>query len=278
MAEIKTFESPPDFFEFNYEILHSNYFKYFHVHRLHEELLEGRELLYDAFNITDIDGSFIMILVLDRLIYIYAEKWNENTFDLLKNRLAQIVIKTTILRGDKSIILKFIITLNIDYEIINDRNIYEIVSLNQLFKQEKGKFGKSNSPDQATIQKLSADYYNEEFEGKGQQAIESVKRSASQGILNESIFKWSNGGRIVSMARILNDDQSNAMIGGLFTKPMERKKGFAYFLIWHLTEYLFKAGYLKCGLLTEANKISTNKIFEQVGYKKIYGWVNILIK
>jgi predicted GNAT family acetyltransferase len=68
------------------------------------------------------------------------------------------------------------------------------------------------------------------------------------------------------------------MIGGLFTKVNERKKGYAYFLVSELTRHLLENGRNKCGLLTEATKIPTNKLFEAVGYKKVYDWINILKK
>ena len=142
----------------------------------------------------------------------------------------------------------------------------------------QGKFGVANISDWATIEKMSVDYYIEEFEGKGQQPIESVKASAYQGLKSASIFKWSVNGRIVSMARLLGDNPSNAMLGGLFTRVNERKKGYAYILISELTRHLLNKGVNKCGLLTEATKIPTNKIFEKVGYRKAYDWINILKK
>jgi hypothetical protein len=57
--------------------------------------------------------------------------------------------------------------------------------------------------DLPTIEKMSVDYYIEEFEGKGQQPLEFVKESAYQGLKSSSILKWSANGRIVGMARLL---------------------------------------------------------------------------
>lgn len=278
MAVFKKFTTPREFLEYNEETFKTQYFEHFHLHRLFDDLKQGKDRLYDAYNIIDEDGSNAIIVWVEQLFFIYSNKWNDIILELIEKELNQIDSKTLLLRGQKEIILQLAEKMKLKYEIINDRIIYDCDSVNPLIKQAKGKLGIANINDIPTILKMSVDYYIEEFEGKGKQSHESVKQSAYQGVLSSTIYKWSHNGRIVSMARLLGDNPSKAMIGGLFTKTNERNKGYAYFLVTELTQHLLNEGVDKCGLLTEATKIATNKIFEKTGYKKVYEWVNIVKK
>jgi predicted GNAT family acetyltransferase len=278
MAEIKRFPSPKEFLEHNEKTLGLKYFEHYHLHHLFGNVRKGNEKLNDGYNIIDEDGTNVMVVYAEEIIFIYADKWNEVILELLQKEISQAADKTFLIRGQKQIILQLLEKLKFEYEIKNDRIIYECESVNPLMKQEKGKFGITDFDDMATILKMSVDYYVEEFEGKGQQSHESVKASGYQGVKDSSIFKWTHNGRIVSMARKMGDNSMKPFIGGLFTKVNERNKGYAYFLLSKLTSHLLSRGADKCGLLTEATKIATNKIFEKVGYKKVYEWINILKK
>lgn len=278
MVTVKKFASPREFLEHNEEVLNTQYFEHFHLHRIFSELRKGEIKLIAGYNIIDDDNSNAIIVRVLEEFYIYSNKWNENLINFLDTELRQIHTEVKLLRGRKEIILELVERMKLNYEILNDRLIYDCTDVAALSEKIPGKFGIANISDWATIEKMSVDYYIEEFEGKGQQPIESVKASAYQGIKSETIFKWSANGRIVSMARLLGDSATNAMIGGLFTKVSERKKGYAYVLTSELTRHLLNKGFSKCGLLTEATKIPTNKIFEKVGYKKVYDWINILTR
>jgi len=275
MTTIKTFDTPQDFLDFNQETLNSKYFEHFHIHRLFEDLRAGKDRLMDAYNIIDEDGSNVIIVWVERLYFIYASKWTEDILRRIEEQLSEIDTTNFLFRGQKGIMLELMDKMKFDFEVINDRIIYDCEAVKPVTKPTKGKFGIATIPDIPTIVKMSVDYYIEEFEGKGQQPLEAVKQSAYDGVKQSTTFKWSSNGRIVSIARLLGNNPGNAMIGGLFTKVNERNKGYAYFLITELTKHLLNKGFKKCGLLTEATKVATNKIFEKSGYKKVYEWINI---
>lgn len=278
MAILKKFKSPREFLEYNEELFNGQYFEHIHLHHIFLELRNGQAKLIDAFNIIDEDDSNVIVVRVRQEFFIYSNKWNESTLEVIENELNQIDTEALLFRGQKEIVLNVMGRMKFNFVIINDRIIYDCNFIEPLPKKAQGKFGVANISDLPTVQKMSVDYYVEEFEGKGQQSHESVRESAYQGIKSSSVFKWSNNGRIVSMARLLGDNPRYAMIGGLFTRVIERNKGYAYFLISELTRHLLNNGAEKCGLLTEATKIPTNKIFEKVGYKKVYDWINILKK
>jgi hypothetical protein len=121
-------------------------------------------------------------------------------------------------------------------------------------------------------------YYIEDFDGKGQQTLDQQTQSVQNGIRDSSIYILKVKDRIVSLARIINTKTDNVMIGGLYTNFEERKKGYAYNLISNMTNLILSKGFQKCGLLTESTNIASNKVFEKVGYKKVYEWSNILLK
>jgi hypothetical protein len=276
MVNLKKFNSPKAFWEYNEGTLNTQYFEHFHLHNLLDDVRNGQEKLHDAYNVLDDDGSNVLIVWVDELIFLYGTVWNDDVLDVIVEQLHQIDISTVhLFRGQRDIVVAILNKVKCQYEIINHRLIYNCDVVKPLSKKPKGKFGIANFADAATILKMSVDYYVEEFEGKGQQSHDSVKQSAYQGIRNSAIYKWSNNGRIVSKARAFGNDPLHPMIGGLFTKPTERNKGYAYLLLSYLSTYLLEHGAKKCGLLTEATKITTSKIFERVGYTKVYEWINI---
>ena len=77
------------------------------------------------------------------------------------------------------------------------------------------------------------------------------------------------------MVQVINDKDEKPMIGNLFTKKGKRNKGFAYSLLYVVTEGLLKNGHEECGLLSDATNIASNKAFVNVGYKPIYSWASV---
>jgi predicted GNAT family acetyltransferase len=52
--------------------------------------------------------------------------------------------------------------------------------------------------------------------------------------------------------------------------------GYAFSLLYVVTEGILKNRFKKCGLLSDATNPSSNRIFIKVGYKPIYYWVYLL--
>jgi predicted GNAT family acetyltransferase len=58
-------------------------------------------------------------------------------------------------------------------------------------------------------------------------------------------------------------------IGPVYTPPEFRKKGYASALVARLSQKNLDAGYQKCVLLTDLKNPTSNKIYQEIGYKSV---------
>ena len=276
MIHLKTFDAPKQFLDFNREKLSNQYFEHYHLHYLFDELKDGKGVLHDAYNIINDDGSNIIAVWVDDVYFVYGTKWNEEVLKLLEEKIDIDNHEINIFRGQKDLIIELLKQMKMKYEIINDRIIYSCDKVNKIQTREKSFFDTGRIDEFPVILQMCLDYYEEDFKGKGQQSKEAQTQSVYNGLLQHSIYTWNDEDEIVSVARIINADIDNVMIGGLFTRLDKRKKGYAYFLISELTNNLLQKEVKKCGLLTEASNPGSNRVFEKAGYIEIYNWINIL--
>ena len=275
MAHLQKFNTPTEFLDYNISSLTNQYFEHFHLLRLFEDLEQGTGALYDAYNLLDDDGSNVMIILANELCFIYGTKWNADILTIIEEEVNFAIENIRVFRGQKELVFAILDKMNIKHKMINDRVIYACAKLSPCLSDAQIEFSAASLIDAPELFEMSTEYYDEEFEGKGSFTSEEVKTHTLGSIQREKLFKIAYDGQIVAMARIINDDHKNVIIGGLFTRRTERGKGYGYLMIWRLTEHLLGQG-KRCGLLTELTKTSTNKIFEKVFYKNVYNWINVV--
>lgn len=161
---------------------------------------------------------------------------------------------------------------------MNDRVIYECIKPISQNNYTDYEMRIATQNDYEVVLKMCLEYYQEDFNGKGQQSEGELTMSAKSGIMESSIFILKVDRKPVSIARIINSEKKNVMIGGIYTNIEDRCKGYGAAIIAKMTQRILESGAEKCGLLTESKNIGSNRICEKVGYKKVYEWMNILIK
>lgn len=77
-------------------------------------------------------------------------------------------------------------------------------------------------------------------------------------------------GTIVAAARANAIGPKMAVVGGVYTKPNQRKKGLGYLVSQELTRYLLKLGKEVC-LETDVNNFPAQRIYTQLGYQPVGG-------
>jgi predicted GNAT family acetyltransferase len=83
-------------------------------------------------------------------------------------------------------------------------------------------------------------------------------------------FLWEDGGRPVSMAALRGWTRHGVRIAAVFTPREARGHGYASACVAALSNHALAAGRRFCALLTDMANPTSNRIYESVGYEKLY--------
>ena len=74
--------------------------------------------------------------------------------------------------------------------------------------------------------------------------------------------------KILSQAVIARDLKKGKCISGVYTPKEERKKGYAYNLVYRISQKFLEEGAKYCVLYTDAKNPISNHVYEKIGYRK----------
>jgi predicted GNAT family acetyltransferase len=93
-------------------------------------------------------------------------------------------------------------------------------------------------------------------------------------IENGEMFLWIDE-QPASMAAAIRPLGDGISIAWVYTPPEKRKHGYASALVASLSQYLLEHGYKYCTLFTDLANPTSNKIYQQIGYKPICDYESI---
>ncbi len=82
-------------------------------------------------------------------------------------------------------------------------------------------------------------------------------------------FFWEVAGQKTSMTSIGRPSQNGIAVFGVYTPPEHRKKGYASALVADVSEAQLASGRKFCCLYTDATNPTSNKIYQDIGYRVI---------
>ena len=89
-----------------------------------------------------------------------------------------------------------------------------------------------------------------------------------QRIQEQNVFLWDDGGP-VSLAAKGRRTQRGVSIGPVFTPPEQRGRGYASACVAALSQRILDEGWAFCTLFTDLGNPTSNKIYQQVGYRPV---------
>lgn len=90
------------------------------------------------------------------------------------------------------------------------------------------------------------------------------------------IFLWQDlSGEFVSMAANNRESKNAGTIGWVYTPPQKRGKGYGTMVTHGVTQEVFKKGKTMANLFTDLNNLTSNSIYQQIGYKLLGNSVHI---
>ncbi|MEM9923782.1 MAG: GNAT family N-acetyltransferase [Cyanobacteria bacterium P01_D01_bin.50] len=137
------------------------------------------------------------------------------------------------------------------------------------FLQVKGKFRLATENDKQLL-KSWHDAFSLEALGSIESDSESwVERRLQQG----TAYLWENEVP-VAIACSTRSTPNGIGINMVYTPPEFRKQGYASACVASLSQTLLDKGYKFCFLFTDLSNPTSNKIYQQIGYKAVADWNN----
>jgi hypothetical protein len=93
--------------------------------------------------------------------------------------------------------------------------------------------------------------------------------SALKNIRLKRTFFWVVDGEIVSITNAVRPQVKGICISGVYTPPEHRRKGYARALVAEVSKEMLSRGYELANLFTDLSNPTSNKIYQEVGYKPV---------
>lgn len=133
------------------------------------------------------------------------------------------------------------------------------------FSESPGSLRKARPEDKATIARWLIDFHEEAIE----EDIQGEEMERAQKMLDaDRLYLWEDEGP-VSMAASTRSTANGISINAVFTPKEFRKKGYASSCVANLCRILLAQGYQFCALFTDADNPTSNKIYQDIGFKEV---------
>jgi RimJ/RimL family protein N-acetyltransferase len=272
MANFIFYKSFIDFFSANQSYITDDYFCHFTLIKIIEKHFTTEPVIVNAYNIVDGDKGFVIGVALEEQLIVYTNKWTEDIIDVFSKELEFDGLN---FYGTKDFIAELFKYNGIDYEIFKDRIVYECVDVNNEIELAKGYFALATLDDINSVSELAYAYHLSEYKEDAFRDLENIKMGTERAIMANRFYKWQTENDITSIIQIVSEQHQLPIIGAFYTHEQHRGKGFGTSLLFSITKHLLSEGNKKCGLVSDATNLISNKLFEQVGYKNIYSTLSV---
>jgi predicted GNAT family acetyltransferase len=121
-------------------------------------------------------------------------------------------------------------------------------------------------------------------EGDAQQAVDLLnamrvelnlqgRRATVESVLEiirmERVFFWETAGKVVTVTIANRPQIKGICISGVYTPPEHRRKGYARALVAEASKEMLSRGFEITNLFTDLANPTSNKIYQEVGYKPV---------
>ncbi|AYC30419.1 GNAT family N-acetyltransferase [Paenisporosarcina cavernae] len=150
--------------------------------------------------------------------------------------------------------------------VLMEQGFYRIDHIEDNLVMAEGKLEVATSEDQKLIETWYT--FFEQDTGLPVSSSEDARNKVKLFISNEEVFKWIVNGETVAVAKKSRPSANGITVSFVFTPKKHRKKGYARTLVAKVTEELLR-DYRFCVLFTDLSNPTSNKIYQEIGYRKI---------
>lgn len=142
-----------------------------------------------------------------------------------------------------------------------------VFQLNEVSKidEANGSLRKATQADKVTIAQWLIQFHEEAIG----QDIRGEEMERAQRMLDaDRLYLWEDE-KIVSMAASTRGTKNGVSINAVFTPMAFRKQGYASSCVGNLCRILLTQGYQFCTLFTDAGNPTSNKIYQEIGFREV---------
>lgn len=167
---------------------------------------------------------------------------------------------------------KWEIKIGMTHQLLMDQGLYRLNKVNETLDNSPGNWRFAEESDTSLIEK----WFNlfEIDTGMPISLIEHVKKRVAMFLKEQEVFLWEDKGKIVSMMKKSRPTKNGVTVSFVFTPKEERRKGYARTLVAAVSRELLKE-FNFCVLYTDLMNPTSNKIYREIGYKRIADSVHL---
>lgn len=98
---------------------------------------------------------------------------------------------------------------------------------------------------------------------------EDASEKAAELIESHRLFGWKVNGELVSMAAVARPTENNITVNYVYTPSEKRGSGYASNCVAALSQRMLNEGYKTTSLYTDLANPTSNKIYQEIGYKPV---------
>ncbi|TQR16387.1 GNAT family N-acetyltransferase [Psychrobacillus soli] len=158
------------------------------------------------------------------------------------------------------------------FSILMDQGLYRLDQIEDALEMSPGAWRYATKEDALLIEKWYSLF--EENTGLPKTAPEEIKNRVKAMLDANEVFLWENQGQTVSMMKKARPTANGVTVSLVFTPEEERKKGYARTMVAAGSKELLKE-FQFCVLYTDMLNPTSNKIYQEIGYKKLIDSVHL---
>lgn len=152
-----------------------------------------------------------------------------------------------------------------EYRLQKPMKILVLEKILPLKKTNEAIFRKATEKDKQILIEYIKEFYKEAL---GQEMPDEEVNKKFKSYLEKGYYVLEKESKIVAQAVIGRELMKGQCISGVYTPKEERRKGYAYNLVYELSKKSLKEGADYCVLYTDAENPISNYIYEKIGYVK----------
>ena len=171
--------------------------------------------------------------------------------------------------GDKELARKFAKyyckEANIEYEVQTEMRILLLEKIIKAKMNEEITFRKAQLTDKLILIRYLKEFMKEALD---EEITDEEAEKKFETYMEKGYYVLEKKGKIVSQAALLRDIKKGKCVSAVYTPKEERNKGYAYNLVYRVSEDAFRNGAEYCVLYTDDTNPISNHVYEKIGYER----------
>ena len=161
------------------------------------------------------------------------------------------------------------------YTLLMDQGLYRLDQVEESLKMSPGSWRYATPNDGLLIEKWFSQF--ERDTGLPTTAPVEVKKRVNTMLEGNEVFLWENQGEVVSMMKKARPTKNGVTVSLVFTPAEQRRKGYGRSMVAAVSKELLKE-FEFCVLYTDMLNPTSNKIYQEIGYRKLVDSVHLKLE